>query len=50
MIEFVGIYIGYIVQQVRGRPSYMVKRSEGPGEATAPNAEHSRRELEIKES
>lgn len=49
-LGFVGIYIGYIFQQVKGRPPYIVKRTEGAREAMAPDAEHSRRELEIEES
>ena len=49
-LGFVGIYIGYIFQQVKGRPPYIVKRPEGAREAMTPDAGRSRRELEIEES
>ena len=49
-LGFVGIYIGYIFQQVKGRPPYIVKRTEGGREAVTPNTGRSRRELEIEES
>lgn len=50
ILGFVGIYIGYIFQQVKGRPPYVVRRTEVAGEITTPNKERSRPELEIEES
>ena len=49
-LGFVGIYIGYIFQQVKGRPPYVVKRTNDFRDSTTPDAGHSQRAFELEEN
>ncbi len=38
LLGFIGVYVGYIFQQVKGRPIYLIKKTIGRGNPTKPYA------------